>query len=266
LEGISCLSEEKEFGNERLEQSIVCLLSDYKRENGFKSLQTKDLTFVDNKVRIEILLSEESKLDALRDFNENIEVKSSHNNGLVQVLVPINLIEQLSNQKFVRYIRRPIDYQSPVINEEFTSNAEQNSDICYEEMNITLQSNAYNIETKEGIDWIKMEGFYLSSSPGNPQLPQKIVNVIVDPDAEIPEIRMELQSAQTKELPGVYVIAPAPPLVTYTNGSFIYDYGDNKKIIERENLLVFNNDMYFPDSCVEIVNLREIENAKGINN
>ena len=110
LEEISCLSEEKKFGNGRLEQSIVCLLSDYKRENDFKSLQTKDLTFVDNKVRLEILLSEEDKLDALRDFDENIEIEN-HYKSLVQALVPIDIIEQLSEETFVNYIRRPIECQ-----------------------------------------------------------------------------------------------------------------------------------------------------------
>jgi len=106
LEKISGLMVENKLGNEKFEQKVTDLLKSDK-EDGFKNLQTKDFTFVDDKVRLEIILSDEDKINNLKGFDNDIEIED-HYKSLVQVLTPIDLVYSLSEEEYVQYIRSPV--------------------------------------------------------------------------------------------------------------------------------------------------------------
>jgi hypothetical protein len=70
------------------------------------SLNSLKYEFVDDLIRVEISLISEESLIFLKDFSEDIEIETSYQN-LVQALVPLNTIKDLSNQDFVNYIKNP---------------------------------------------------------------------------------------------------------------------------------------------------------------
>ncbi|MCK5261318.1 MAG: PKD domain-containing protein [Thermoplasmatales archaeon] len=99
----------KESRNEKLEQSVENLLRNYAGEEleYFEKSSIRDFAFVDDKVRLEIILSSEDELGSLIAFDENIKIEN-HYKSLVQVLIPINLIDSLSEEEYVQCIRSPV--------------------------------------------------------------------------------------------------------------------------------------------------------------
>ena len=108
-EKISDLVTLKESRNEKIDQGISNLLEDY--TNG-ENIQIKESILMgfdiyNEKVRLEIIISDEYKIENLTNFNKNIEIETSYRT-LVQALVPFNLIQEISKQQFVQFIRKPL--------------------------------------------------------------------------------------------------------------------------------------------------------------
>ena len=78
--------------------------------------QIDNFSFVNDKVQLEIILSNETELGNVRNFDKNIEIECSYEN-LVQALIPLNLIENLSKQTYVTYIQRPVECHPSVTSE-----------------------------------------------------------------------------------------------------------------------------------------------------
>jgi len=93
--------------NIKIESSIVKLLDSSQNIEKIDRYELNQFDFVENKVRLEIILTNEECLDMLTNFNENIVVECNYNN-LAQVLIPIALIRQLSEEGYVKYIRPPV--------------------------------------------------------------------------------------------------------------------------------------------------------------
>ncbi|MCK4366155.1 MAG: PKD domain-containing protein, partial [Thermoplasmatales archaeon] len=91
----------------KIEQRVLNLINPNTRFNVLDGNQLTDFDYVTDKVRLEVILSDEKELDTLKNFNENIEIEN-HYKSLVQVLIPINLIQTLSEERYVQYIRRPV--------------------------------------------------------------------------------------------------------------------------------------------------------------
>jgi hypothetical protein len=119
-----------------------------------------------------------------------------------------------------------------------------------ETITIKLQTPAYHITPgNDGFDGVQIEGFDLSTAPGDPALPGKIYDVALPPDVAGESISVELLNAKSVELPGTYRIAPAPPAVTWVDGREIIAWGENaSSIIDGQNTKVYQNDAFFPAS------------------
>ena len=106
-ENLSNLITKNKTANEKLEQAVENLIKGNRVSYDDKIKQINAFDFVGEKVRLEIILSDKDKLDLLTAFNENIIIESSYEN-LVQVLVPVSVIESLSKEQFVKFIQKPI--------------------------------------------------------------------------------------------------------------------------------------------------------------
>ena len=103
---LQSISKMKHFENSKIETNIISLLEADNLEelDGFKYEQ---FDFVDDKVRLEVILTDGKFLDSLNGFNEDFVVENHYKN-LVQVLIPVDLIRELSELEYIQYIRSPI--------------------------------------------------------------------------------------------------------------------------------------------------------------
>ena len=112
---------------------------------------------------------------------------------------------------------------------------------------LTLNAGAYAIaKDRQGFDIIKMPGFDSSGSPGDPQLPHKIYNILVPPDTVLSSLRLHIIQVETERLEGIYKIKPAPPAATLFKGRPIICWGKEKDIVNGKDVSVYGLNENFP--------------------
>jgi len=116
---------------------------------------------------------------------------------------------------------------------------------------LTLQTPPYQVTAgDDGFDRVQVEGFDRFGAPGDPELPGKVYDIAVPPDVVWASLRVEVNGLEAVELPGVYEIAPVPPLATWVEGQQVVDWGENAaNIVDGKNKEVYQKDAYFPPFC-----------------
>jgi hypothetical protein len=127
-----------------------------------------------------------------------------------------------------------------------------------DETNLTLIAGDYTIEKIEGFDVINMTGYGVLDSPGDPVLPEKIIDVPVPQDIIWSTVTVSYEVNESEVLPGYYDIPPNPPLSPMQTVDDYYDenytdYGYDKSIINGSNTYVYERDANYPDDPVELI-------------
>jgi len=127
-----------------------------------------------------------------------------------------------------------------------------------ESISLTLEPGPYEIRTdKDGIDRIIMQGYTPIGSPGDPELPVKVFNLLVPSDIDWNSLRLEVKESRKEPLSGNYRIAAGSP--DQGNGEAsgaeeILDWGRKEKaIVDGKNIKVYDADSYFPDRFAELL-------------
>lgn len=120
----------------------------------------------------------------------------------------------------------------------------------------------YNIIQKDDSDVIDIEGFAITSSPGEPMLPHKIYDILIPPDAIDGTIQLKVLSSKRKILDGTYNIKAAGADVTRIDDQIIEAWGDGKVIENGKNISVYQNDTDFPGDVVKILNISRMRKWK----
>jgi VCBS repeat-containing protein len=106
-ENLSNLIIQNKTANEKLEQTVVNLIMDNNRYSKLFDKQLNDFSLINEKIRVEVILTDELMLDTLARFSNDIEIEN-HYKSLVQILIPIDQINTLSKENYVQYIRSPV--------------------------------------------------------------------------------------------------------------------------------------------------------------
>ena len=99
--------QQKNFEYEKIEKNIVSLLQDKINKNNLENLRYKNLDFIGEKIRLEVILTSEGQLNSLSEFSNAIEIES-HYKALAQILLPVDQILDLSEEEYVQFIRSPV--------------------------------------------------------------------------------------------------------------------------------------------------------------
>jgi len=132
-------------------------------------------------------------------------------------------------------------------------------------MTFTLYAGEYAItQDEEGLDVIQMEGFSSIILPGDPMLPHKVYNIAVSPDIVWSSLTLNIVSAETSLLDGIYDVKPAGPDIAWSDDKLIEDWGQAKDIINGENMEVYGTDAEFPESYLELLPYSQMRKWKYI--
>jgi hypothetical protein len=105
------------------------------------------------------------------------------------------------------------------------------------ELKSPLQS-SFNIVQRGNFDIVDMEGFALTSSPGEPMLPHKIHDILMPPNAIEGTVKLKILSSKKKILDGTYSIMAAGADVTRIDDQVIQAWGIGKVITNGKNINV----------------------------
>jgi hypothetical protein len=118
----------------------------------------------------------------------------------------------------------------------------------------------------DGLAWLSIEGFDVSSTPGDPVLPIKAYHIALPTDVVWESVKVEVVQAEMTELAGMYTIAPAPPGTTWEEDHQIILWGKNDDtIVEGKNAQVYQNDAYFPPSLLSVAGHDQMRKWRVLN-
>ncbi|MBO3799413.1 MAG: hypothetical protein JTT13_11170 [Candidatus Brockarchaeota archaeon] len=95
---------------------------------------------------------------------------------------------------------------------------------------------------------VELEGFHVSGEPGNPELPNKFLDVLLPPDVNTSTIGIHILLDESYDMNITAEVMPASPL---TCGETV-EWGTDKVIRDGKNLLVYGRGEYYPDNVVEV--------------
>jgi len=104
---LSHFDEISKSGNGKIGSNLLSFLNENAESKDDSKISFENFAIVENKVRVEVLLSDECYLESLEAFNSDLKVEN-HYQTLAQVLIPQNLLKELSGKEYVQFIRTPI--------------------------------------------------------------------------------------------------------------------------------------------------------------
>jgi PKD repeat protein len=91
----------------KIESNLLRLIDDDTIIANRNTLNINEYEIIDDKIRVEVSLKDEQSLSYLNDFDEHI-ILENHYKSLAQILIPQDLLIDLSKEEYVQFIRNPI--------------------------------------------------------------------------------------------------------------------------------------------------------------
>jgi PKD repeat protein len=128
-------------------------------------------------------------------------------------------------------------------------------------INRLIEAGNYTIvEDAQGFHEIEMHlpGYWDMTSPGNPALPQTMMEILVPKDIDWSTVVLDVDIRESEVLNGSYNIAPSPPLEAEVSEidpklDHEIDWGYDKIILDGKNILVYEKDGNFPEESIEMI-------------
>ena len=115
------------------------------------------------------------------------------------------------------------------------------------EINVQIEAGKYEIIEEDGAQSIRMEGYSTIQSPGDPALPEKILEFQVPGDIDWSTLKLSLEVQESGILEGSYNIAPNPSLILHTEEY----WGEGKNIVNGRNMNVYGENADFPEDSLK---------------
>lgn len=131
--------------------------------------------------------------------------------------------------------------------------------------NITfkVRSSVFKIDQgPDGFDSIEMEGFYNTSSPGDPVLPYNIYNIALPPDVDWSSVKVTSVRISSEHLAGIYSIRPGAPDMTWNGSEYVYHWGHGKNIAGGKNINIYERNAFFPEKEASILTFSQMRKWK----
>jgi hypothetical protein len=107
------------------------------------------------------------------------------------------------------------------------------------------------VKTDTGGSSIEMTtpGYSRLNSPGDPVLPEKIIELKVPQDGMLSNLKLTVDGAAVAALPQTYDIVPGSPFMTDKNEY----WGVGKSIVKGKNMYVYGKNAFFPGNTIELL-------------
>jgi len=104
---------------------------------------------------------------------------------------------------------------------------------------------------------VRIDGLSRVNSPGNPDLPARVMRVALPPDADLGSVRVSARPIGEALLLGAIRVLPQPPLLPGMTHP-IPIWGQGKTIVQGRNLTVYGRDALHPMTNAEIVGFHQM--------
>ncbi len=119
-------------------------------------------------------------------------------------------------------------------------------------VSVSVSANEYNLLKTQDAYRIEMNGFHSIMDPGKPLLPMKNILVALPPGAKV--LSVDVVSQESHDLPGSYLIEPAPPIIPLDDSSVRPDlFEQMQEEWFRNYRTVYSQDQPYPESTGRLV-------------
>lgn len=159
----------------------------------------------------------------------------------------MTISKKILRMYFLFLITSIIGVNTAVLAENVTLNKPQS------EINLTFQCPpSYSIKSDtDSCEYIVIKNYGAITSPGNPELPMQIYDVMLPPDVNGNTLSLQVKTT-TEKVPREHMIRPAAPSQKRPEDE--PSWGDNKKIVDGKNMYVYGTDSYYPFVSVQLLN------------
>ncbi|MBN1343546.1 MAG: hypothetical protein JXQ73_12735 [Phycisphaerae bacterium] len=89
--------------------------------------------------------------------------------------------------------------------------------------------------------------------PGEPDLPWKVVTILLPPDVLLRTVSASLEGARYEAMQGIAKIRPAPPEATWEQGRVVTAWPPDKTIVDGCDRQIYDRDALWPEDDVRLV-------------
>ncbi|MFH0880437.1 MAG: C25 family cysteine peptidase, partial [Lentisphaerota bacterium] len=130
-------------------------------------------------------------------------------------------------------------------------------------LHLTLEAAPFEFITQNReLPQICMAGFEQDGAPGSPLLPSKTVDIALPPDTDLSTVQLRIVSQASKEQPGSFSMAPAPPAGMDRGGELSVSWGAAVHIADGKDLEVYGRNAFYPEQPVSIQAVSEMRKWK----
>ena len=124
-----------------------------------------------------------------------------------------------------------------------------------EQILLTLETPPPAVHTSDsGESQLVMDGFSPQGAPGAPQLPGKLIEVALPPDADPATLTITVTAERVTDLPGTHRIAPAPSVATWDEGRRVVAWeADARASIDGGNSAIYGANAFYPAQPVSLL-------------
>jgi hypothetical protein len=120
------------------------------------------------------------------------------------------------------------------------------------------------LDIKQSGSVVHMEGFSLTTSPGDPALPVRIYEIAVPPNIDWKTLKLSVEGAEATLVPDHFEIIPAPPMRARVDDKDYINWGFDKDIVNGRNLKTYGKDQFFPGQSVRIIAQSQLRKWKFV--
>jgi len=88
---------------------------------------------------------------------------------------------------------------------------------------------------------------------GEPQLPWRVMTVLLPPDADLGTVTVRLADAGRKTLEGRWTVAPVPPIATWEGERQRVVWPENKTLVGGRDMAIYGRDAFWPEMDVRLL-------------
>ena len=102
------LINNKKSENPKIQSNLLLLVSNDTLNRNFNTSNSNNYGMIDNIIQVEVSLKDEQSISLLRAFSNEIIIENQYK-SLAQILIPIDLLVDLSEEDYVTFIRKPVE-------------------------------------------------------------------------------------------------------------------------------------------------------------
>jgi len=88
---------------------------------------------------------------------------------------------------------------------------------------------------------------------GEPQIPWKVMTVLLPPDVEPSTVSASMKSIQYEYIVGKWEVSPTAPMVTWVDGQKVEGWPENKTIINGYDMDIYESDAFWPQASARLL-------------